>query len=87
MSAVLTRNQLRQRIDTLENLHDVMGAIDDVSGIEFEPGDDGLLDVTISDRGPKKSPVTFVHALPPAVVLEGLRAMERALQAMLEGQS
>lgn len=83
MSSVLTRDKIRQRIDTLEGLHDLMGAINDVSDVEFEPGQSALVDLTISDRGEKKSPIAFAHALPPAVVLEGLRAMQRALEAQL----
>lgn len=84
MSAVLSRTEIRQRIDLLEGLHDVMGAMSDVSDVEFEPGESALVDLTISDRGEKKSPIAFAHALPPAVVLEGLRAMQRALEAQLE---
>lgn len=83
MSAVLTRDQVRQRIDVLEALTDVMSAIDDVSGVEFEPGEERTLDVQIIARDAKKSPVAFAHAMPPEVVLAGLQAM----RVMLEGMS
>lgn len=83
MSAVLTRDQVRQRIDLLEALSDTMSAIDDVSGVEFEAGEQHALDVQICARDSKKSPVAFAHALPPEVLLAGLQAMREKLEARL----
>lgn len=83
MTAVLTREQLRQRIDQLEALDGVMSAIADVSTVEFEAGEQQALDLHISARDMKKSPVAFVHVLPPEVVLAGLQAMRGKLEGML----
>lgn len=80
-AATLTRDAVRQRIDALEALSDVMSAIDDVSGVEFDEGEQQVLDLQISDRSQKKSPVAFAHALPPDVLLAGLQAMRAALEA------
>ena len=77
----LTRDEIRQRIDHLEALHDVLNAIDELQGIEFDPGEQHRLDLTISARDERKSPVTFAHALPPEVLLAGLQAMRRHLEA------
>lgn len=71
MSAVLTREQLRQRINLLEALETIMAAIDDVSGVEFEACEPHALDLHINTRDVKKSPVASARALPPEVVLAG----------------
>lgn len=83
MSVALTREQLRQRIDLLETLEGVMSAVDDVSGVEFEPGEQHALDMQISARDPRKSPVAFAQALPADVVLAGLQVMRAKLEGML----
>jgi hypothetical protein len=83
MTATLTRSEIRQRIDHMEALESVLTAIDDVSSVEWEPGDGGLLDLNVTDRSMKKAPVSFVHALPQEVVLAGLQAMRKALEEKL----
>jgi hypothetical protein len=81
-AATLTREQLRQRIDTLEALEGVMQAIDDVSGVEFGSAEQHLLDMQFRDHNPGKLSVAAVHALPQEVVLAGLQAMRAKLEAM-----
>ena len=83
MSAVLTRQQVRQRIDLLEALENLLSATDDVSSVEFDPGERHDLDLSINARDEKKSPVAFAHALPQEVVLAGLQAMSGKLEALL----
>lgn len=80
-TATLTREQLRQRIDTLEALEGVMAAIDDVSGVEFEPGEPRYMDMQISTRS-DELPVAFANGLPQEVVLAGLQAMREKLEAL-----
>lgn len=83
----LTREALRQRIDLLEALESVLSATDDVSGVEFDPGERAVLDIQISACDDMKSPVTFAHALPLDVVLAGLQAMREKLEELIGGAS
>jgi hypothetical protein len=78
MSEVLTREALRERIDTMERLESVLSAIEDVSSCE-EP----QVDLTFCDRSPQKSPVAFAHGMPCHLVLAGLRAMQAELEKQL----
>lgn len=80
-AATLTREAVRQRIEQLEALSDVMSAIDDVSGVEFDEGEQRTLDLRVNAHGGNNSPVAFAHALPPDVLLAGLQAMRGALEA------
>ena len=73
------RDQLRNKIDALECLHDVMGAIDDVSSAEFGPNERPVFKLAICDS--KDKPVAFAHSLSAEIVLIGLRAMRQALHA------
>jgi hypothetical protein len=79
----MTPAQIRARIDALETLCDVQQAIDDASDIEWEPGESQLLDFQVSTRDTSEA-VTFVHGLPPAVLIAGLKAMERELAQMAD---
>jgi hypothetical protein len=89
MSAVLqtpqlTRDQLRERIDTLELAHDLMAAIEDVQAMQADPDEQGLVDITVTDRTTGKCPVAFVHALPAEIVIVMLRAAQAALEEQLQ---
>lgn len=77
----LTREALRAKIDALEALSDVTGAIDDVGGVDWEPGEAESLDLSITTHTASLA-VAFVHSIPPAVVLAGLRAMQAELERM-----
>jgi hypothetical protein len=77
----MTRDQIRQSIDLLENLHDVMQAQDDVSDVEFEEHEAKVLHLRVC-YGDEEQPVTFMHRLPPEVVLVGLSAMRAELERM-----
>jgi hypothetical protein len=80
-TAELSREQIRRRIDLLEGLGDVKGALEDVAGVEFDLGERELLDVGITARSDQKG-VANVLGLPTSVVLAGLKAMERELVSM-----
>ena len=88
MSAVLetvglpTREQLRQRVDTLEQLEGVMAAIDDITSAGLAAGE--RVDVGVSDRSMEKRAIAVAHALPPDVVLAGLQAMQHELVGRLQ---
>lgn len=80
MSAALTREQIRIRIDLLEALQCVIGAIDDVSVFEFDPDERRFIGVDMqTDNG---NTVAFVHYMPPEVVLAGLQAMRTKLEEL-----
>jgi hypothetical protein len=80
----MKREDINRQIEALECMRDIAAAIEDVETTEFEPGDDGLfgLSVKVGDNA-----VSFVHGLPPKVLLAGLRSMEgelvRAVQLMV----
>lgn len=73
----MTPAEIRQRIDTLECLGEVTVAIEEIAS--GEPGD--RVKLAVADRN--EAAITFVHGLPPEVLLVGLRAMERNLSARL----
>jgi hypothetical protein len=75
----MTRDQLREQINTMEALDGVLAAISDVSAVEFHPGE--TIELALSDR--EKAPIAYAHAVPPDVALAGLRAMQRELEQML----
>jgi hypothetical protein len=82
MSAVLTRDDratLRQKIDDLERLHDIIGVIEDVEATEFGDRKPRECRVTVADKD--GTPIATGYAMPHDVVLIGLRAMRDALQA------
>jgi hypothetical protein len=79
----MTRQELREQINLMEALENVISAIDDVSSVEFEPGEEAVVDLGVSDRTPRKAPIAFAHGVPHAVALAGLHAMQRALEQML----
>jgi hypothetical protein len=83
MTATLTRSEIRQRIDHMEALESVLSAIDDVSSVEWEPGDCDQMNLAVTDRNGSQASITFVHALPQEVVLAGLQAMRKALEEKL----
>lgn len=76
----LTREQLRKRIDTMEQLESVLTAIDDVGVVEY---DQDSINVTFSERSGEQHPVAFANGLPPSVVLVGLCAMQKELERQL----
>lgn len=80
----MTRDQLRLRIDTMELVHDTMTCIDDISEMESDPATRALVDITVTDRSTQKSPVAFLHALPPAILQVGLKAIQAALEEQLQ---
>jgi hypothetical protein len=73
-----TREQIRARIDALECLADVQQAIEEVEAVEWEPREPQHFALDVSAG---KS-VTFVHGIPPSVLLAGLRAMAQELSAL-----
>jgi hypothetical protein len=83
MTATLTRSENRQRIDLLEARESVLRAIDDVSFVEWEPGDRDEMNLAVTDRNGAQLSITFVNALPQEVVLAGLQAMRKALEEKL----
>jgi uncharacterized protein YjhX (UPF0386 family) len=87
MAVALTREALRQRIDLLEALESVMAAIDDTSGVEFEDGEERVLDLQIGDRSQQKQVVASAHAIPHDVLLAGLQAMRAKLEQRLGSAS
>jgi hypothetical protein len=70
----MNREQLRERIDALECLGEILSAIDDM------PGTEDPLGITLTERGGEKLPISFVHNVPPEIVLIGLRAMQQAME-------
>lgn len=83
MSTVLTRDEVRQKIDLLEALENTITVIEDVSSVEFEAGEQHALDMQVTARDTKKSPVAFAHGLPHDVLLAGLQAMREKLEGRL----
>jgi hypothetical protein len=83
MTATLTRSEIRQRIDHAEALESVLRSIDDVSSVDWEPGDRDEMNLAVTDRNGQQLSITFVHALPQEVVLAGLQAMRKALEEKL----
>jgi hypothetical protein len=83
----MTRDQLREQINTMEALDGVMRAISDVSGMEFEPGEPAEINIEFFDRSPRNTPVGFAQAIPHDVALAGLRAMQQALEQMLSKET
>lgn len=79
----MTREQIRERINLLENLNDLAQSIEDVGDVEFDPGEQGLVDIAITCRDDKRS-IATVLGLPPAVVLAGLRDMLATVQLATE---
>jgi hypothetical protein len=75
----MTRDQLREQINTMEALENVLSAIEDVSGAELP--DEEAVNLTFSDR--EKAPLVTAYAIPKPVALVGLRAMQRELAQML----
>jgi hypothetical protein len=75
--------QLRARIDALEAASDVKAAISDVESTEFAPHESGTVDLHVSCNTTNLG-ITFVNGLPPAVLIAGLRAMERELERMAD---
>lgn len=78
---IAAHHEVRQRIGLLEALDGILAAIGDTSAVEFDAGEQQLLDLRVSARNARRSPVAFAHALPKDVLLVGLQAM----RAMLEG--
>jgi hypothetical protein len=80
--ARITQDDIQPVMDLLDLLRDVRTAIEDVSSGEWEREEKTKL--TLQDMYDK--PVSFVHGLPPSVVLAGLRAMEGEVQALLQAR-
>jgi hypothetical protein len=79
----MTRQELREQINLMEALENVISAIDDVSSVKYEEGEEASVDIGVSDRSLRKAPIAFAHRVPHAVALVGLHAMQRALEQML----
>jgi hypothetical protein len=79
----MTRQELREQINLMEALENVISAIDDVSSMEYEFGEEACVDIAVADRTPRQTPIAFAHRVPHAVALAGLHAMQRALEQML----
>lgn len=82
-TAELTREQVRQKIDTLECVEDLIRCIDDVSGVEFEANEPGTLKLQVAAQGSDVA-VAFAYGIPPSVLLAGLQAMRAALEGELQ---
>lgn len=74
----MNRATLREQIDRLENLSDMIGAISEMSDVEWADGE--TVKLCVAENGARERPVTFVHGLPPEVLLVGLRAMQSELE-------
>jgi hypothetical protein len=82
MSSVLSRESLRERINLMEALEGVVGAIEDMGTALLGAGES--VKVEIKDR--EGALITAAHAIPHEVLNAGLRAMQSQLQSMLEKQ-
>jgi hypothetical protein len=76
MTAVLTREALRSRINTMEAIIDLKTAASDLDG------ETKAVNVNVVSKDDRLG-ITFVNGLPPAVVLAGLRAMQAELEKQL----
>jgi hypothetical protein len=74
----MKREDITRHIALLECLGDVKAAIEDVETTEFDAGEDGLFAIEGKSNSDGRA-VSFVHGLPPEVLLAGLRAMDAAL--------
>jgi hypothetical protein len=72
-----TREELRERINLMEGLEDVIGAIDEVSSLQWEEGQSRTLRIRFFDN--KNEPVAYAWPIPQEFVLIGLRAMRDAM--------
>jgi hypothetical protein len=79
----MSRDELDEQINVREVAKDVLSAIDDVSGVEFESGKRREIDIGFTDRTRQKASISFVHAVPQSVVLAGLEAMRKELESIM----
>lgn len=79
----LTRQQLRERIDALECIHDLQQVVEDVRSVEWEKDEAQALNLHVCTRE-NNSAISFLNNLPPAVVEAGLRAMELELMKLAD---
>lgn len=77
MTSVLSRSQLIARMDRDECAEELHQMIRDIEAGDLLPDELAALCVVTQDE---RRTLGFVHKLPPAVVLTGLRAMQRELQ-------
>lgn len=75
-----TREEIAQQLALLEQMQDVQQAIEDLADVEFKPGESGLIDIHVTCRDDGKG-ITFVHGLPPELLVFGLREMLRRMRA------
>jgi hypothetical protein len=71
----LSRNQIRTRIDALECMDDIRQAIDDVESVEWEANELQVLSIDVKAG----RPVSFLHRIPPHVLVAGMKEMMREL--------
>jgi hypothetical protein len=64
--------------ELVECLQDVITAQDDLRNVEFDLGEAHQVDINITASSDAKG-ITFVHRLPLAAVLAGLRTMQTEL--------
>jgi hypothetical protein len=80
---MLTYEQALERVRALEAYREVHEAIEAASDIEWEPGEQKLVDITVTARDDKQY-ITSALGLPPAVLIAGLKAMESELERMAD---
>jgi hypothetical protein len=76
-----TREELRERINLMEGLEDVIGAFDEVSSLQWEEGQSRTLRIRFFDN--KDEPVAYAWPIPQEIVLIGLKAMRDAMNQSL----
>jgi hypothetical protein len=85
MSAVLSRESLRARINLMEALESVIGAIEELQAANL--GNDAQVTVAVAEGRGQRLAVTSAYAVPVAVTLVGYRAMQAVLESMLKEQA
>jgi hypothetical protein len=75
MTPTISREELREQINTLECVHDLISAIDDVTSSDLRPSEAVKLAIADSEG----QAIAIIRGIPYEIVVLGLKAMRDAM--------